>query len=89
MALLILALMANTSNTGLRGQKHRTDGPAVELPNGDYEFWLNGKHHNLNGPAACYSDLVEYWIDGKQYTNKGEYLMKLFEMGYVKGKKFI
>ena len=72
----------------VRGLRHRTDGPAVELPNGDYEYWENGNRHNIHGPATSYGDLLEYWIDGRQYDYE-EYIMKLFQLGYVNGKKFI
>lgn len=35
----------------LDGKLHREDGPAVEYPNGDQEWWLNGNRHREDGPA--------------------------------------
>jgi hypothetical protein len=29
----------------LKGQRHREDGPAVELSNGDKHWWLKGQRH--------------------------------------------
>lgn len=71
----------------IKGLRHRVDGPAIELPNGDYEYYVMGKRHNLNGPAVCYGDLLEYWIDGYHCANEEEYIMKLFQLGIVNGKK--
>jgi len=35
------------------GQKHRTDGPAVDGPNST-EYWVNGQLHRDNGPSIVY-----------------------------------
>jgi hypothetical protein len=71
-----------------KGLRHRIEGPAIEYLDGDYEYWEEGRLHNLQGPAKCIDGVVEYWIDGLQYLSEDEYIMKLFEMGYVNGKKF-
>jgi hypothetical protein len=60
------------------GQYHRTDGPAVEWADGS-KFWLqNGQYHRTDGPAIEWADgyagyakgFKEYWLEGKQYTEK-------------------
>lgn len=33
--------------------RHRVNGPAVEWPDGDKEWWVNGLRHREDGPAAC------------------------------------
>ena len=51
------------------GQKHREDGPAVVMANGNKEWWVNGKNHRLDGPAVVREDgNKEWWIDGVEYT---------------------
>ena len=45
----------------LRGQKHREDGPAVILPNGDKVWYLNGQVHRDNGPAIEWADGQQEW----------------------------
>lgn len=52
----------------------REDGPAIER--NDFKTWLiNGNRHREDGPAHIdlITDRVEYWIDGKEYTEL-EYL---------------
>jgi hypothetical protein len=55
----------------INGKKHRLDGPASK--HGDYYQWfINNKLSRLDGPAVeChYSNVKEYWIDGKKYPYK-------------------
>ena len=47
------------------GELHRVDGPAVERPNGDWEWRLEGKRHRVGGPA------VEYQGGDDRYWKKG------------------
>ena len=49
----------------------RHDGPAVELPGGRKEFWVNGKLHNLNGPARNASSYDEYYVNGELHREDG------------------
>ena len=35
----------------INGQRHRTDGPALEFPDGMQHWCLNGKLHRVDGPA--------------------------------------
>lgn len=39
---------------------HREDGPATEYPNGDKEWYLNGKLHREDGPAID-GEKHKYW----------------------------
>ena len=61
-----------TKEWRLNGQRHRTDGPAVEQANGDKFWYLNGKRHRLDGPAI---ELVngdkEWFLNGKLHRVDG------------------
>lgn len=50
---------------------HREDGPAVECPNGTYQYYIDNKLHRLDGPALftigggkCYYHWIYYdkWL---------------------------
>jgi len=41
----------NKIYTNSKGKIHREDCPAIELANGDKEWYVNGKKHRENGPA--------------------------------------
>jgi len=63
------------------GERHRTDGPAIEYPNGLKEYWVNGKRHRTDGPAIEYPNgLKEYWINGKELTQFEAFV--LFKIKY-------
>jgi hypothetical protein len=50
------------------GVQHRDGGPAVTLPRGDYEYWVNGKKHRSQweGPAIFKKDgNKEFWENGR------------------------
>ena len=51
------------------GQLHRTDGPAIEYPNGA-KFWVqNGMLHRTNGPAVVYTNNeLQWWIHGEHMS---------------------
>ena len=51
------------------GQLHRTDGPAIEYPDGA-KFWVqNGQRHRIDGPAIEWRNGVRFWyINGKRLT---------------------
>jgi hypothetical protein len=52
---------------------HRTDGPAVDVRDGDKTWYLNGKRHRLDGPAAEYKDEDKVWfVNGVFIFNTGE-----------------
>ena len=53
----------------LNGNRHRTDGPAIERSNGTKEWWLNGEYHRTDGPAVEWSNgSKEWWLNDKQVT---------------------
>ena len=45
----------------LKGKKHRTDGPAIELANGHKAWFLNGKRHRTDGPAIEDANGTKVW----------------------------
>ena len=54
------------------GQRHRTDGPAVEFANGDREWYVNGDLHRLDGPAVEYADGDQVWyVNGLYHRTDG------------------
>lgn len=57
----------------LNGERHREDGPAIELPGGAKKWFLNGKRHREDGPAVEYSNRDrEWWLNGDKLT-EGEF----------------
>ncbi len=57
-----------------KGQYHRIDGPAIELPYGTKKWYLNGKPHRENGPAIEYkTEYKSFYINGK-YLSQEEFL---------------
>ena len=45
-----------------------------EYPRGNNWWFLNGKHHRINGPAVELDDGTKYWfLDNRQYTKKTYY----------------
>ena len=40
---------------------HRTDGPAIEYPDGNKQWVVNGKLHRLDGPATVYPSGFGLW----------------------------
>lgn len=52
-----------------RDQYHRTDGPAIETPEGALFWCQNDKWHRLDGPAIIDANgKKEWWIRGKSYS---------------------
>jgi hypothetical protein len=55
----------------LHSRPHRTDGPAVELANGDKRWYLNGKAHREDGPAVEFTDGKKNWyLHGKRHSEE-------------------
>ena len=51
------------------GQLHRIDGPAIEYPNGNKEWWQNGQRHRTDGPAIEWDSGDKAWfINGERLT---------------------
>ena len=49
---------------------HRTDGPAIEYPDGNNQWIVNGVLHRLDGPAVVYQSGIYLW-----YVN-GEFIVE-------------
>ena len=60
----------------LDGQRHHTDGPAVEFANGDKEWYLNGQRHRTDGPAIEYANGNKEWYVNGQYLTEAEFIAK-------------
>lgn len=55
----------------INGRPHRTDGPAVERPDGTRLWYYGGKEHRIDGPACVYADGRKFWyVDGIKYTDE-------------------
>jgi hypothetical protein len=54
------------------GQIHRKDGPAIEYPNGDNYWYLNGYMHREDGPAYENKECgyKQWYLNGIQYTEE-------------------
>jgi hypothetical protein len=60
-----------------KGELHRTDGPAVERPNGYREWWVEGKPHRVDGPAIEYADGTRAWfVNDKRHRVDGPAVAK-------------
>jgi hypothetical protein len=61
------------------GKLHREDGPAIELANGDKQWWVNGKLHRDDGPAfeCLRTGYKEWWIKGNLHREDGPAVARL------------
>ena len=73
----------------VNGKLHRTDGPAMELANGDKEWWLNRKLHRTDGPAVEYANGgKEWWVNGERHRTDGPAVeLPHRKVWYVNGKR--
>ena len=57
---------------------HRKNGSALIWPDGSMEWYINGKRHREDGPAAISLSTVSYCIDYLLYSEKDyiEYLLE-------------
>ena len=58
----------------LKGEYHRTDGPAIEYADGSKEWYMNGQRHRTenDGPAAEYTNgSKEWYINGQLHRENG------------------
>ena len=61
-----------TKHWWLNGNRHRSDGPAIEYANGYKAWFLNGKRHRTDGPAVECSDGTKHWyLNGKLHRTDG------------------
>ena len=55
-----------------QGQLDRADGPAVIHPDGQREWYKNGRRHRINGPAIEYPyDLRIWYREGELHRDNG------------------
>lgn len=74
---------------------HRDDGPAVEYPSGDVEYWFNGELHRLDGPAVIKSDHIIWFKNGLRHRMDGpalelndvRYGIGFYKEWWVEGEK--
>ena len=53
----------------LNGKKHRLNGPAIKLVDGNKAWCLNDKLHRENGPAVEYAKGgKDWWLHGRHYS---------------------
>jgi hypothetical protein len=45
----------------VNGERHRSDGPAIEWWDNDTEWWLHGERHRSDGPAIVYANDRKSW----------------------------
>lgn len=50
---------------------HREDGPAIIYPNGSEEWYFNGIHHRIGGPAITSQDRVIWMQNGYRHREDG------------------
>jgi hypothetical protein len=56
----------------VNGERHRTDGPAIEKVYGGKYWYQNGKRHRTDGPAIEYATGTRSWyVDGKLHRLDG------------------
>jgi len=65
----------------LNGKLHRTDGPAVEKPNGQKEWFINGRRHRADGPAIEHPNggvewHFKWWLYGIKIPSEEEYIKR-------------
>jgi hypothetical protein len=65
------------------GEYHRTDGPALELPNGTKYWFKEGKCHRTDGPAVEHADGAKSWfVEGRLHRTDGP------AVEYANGNKY-
>jgi len=67
----------------LNGERHRTDGPAVEYSDGSKFWYLNGERHRTDGPAVESSDGSKFWwLNGKRHRTDGPAIERSVGINY-------
>jgi len=62
------------------GQRHRSDGPAVEGTKGQKFWYIKGKLHRLDGPAVEWHDGRKFWFLNGECYSKTRHLEKVKEL---------
>ena len=52
------------------GLRHREGGPAMEYADGSKAWYKEGRCHREDGPAVSDPDCLQWWINGRQYTEQ-------------------
>ena len=61
-----------TKEWRLNGERHRTDGPAIERLDGTKKWYLNGERHRTDGPAIEWPDGEKEWyLNGELHRTDG------------------
>ena len=61
--------LGNKRYLNAKGQRHRTDAPAIEYADGSKYWYLNDELHRTDGPAVEYADGSKYWyLNGEPLT---------------------
>lgn len=56
----------------MAGDKHRTDGPAIEMADGRNMWYVDGNRHRTDGPAIELADgHKEWYINGQLHRTDG------------------
>ena len=70
----VIRASSGTYSWWMNGQRHRTDGPAVEWSCGSKEWFHHGTAHRADGPAVEWSNGdVEWWLNGEYLTEEEWY----------------
>ena len=69
----------------VNGERHRTDGPAIECADGDKFWYLNDNLHRTDGPAVEFADGSKEWYLNGEYVT-GEYVTEAQWREQVKPK---
>ena len=59
--------------TNAKRQWHRTDGPAVEFPDGTKYWYRNDKLCRTDGPAIEYANGSKYWYLHGKFLTEAEF----------------
>jgi hypothetical protein len=61
------------------GEFHRLDGPAIEWPNGDKQWWKKRNLHRSDGPAIEEGGYKAWWKNGVKFPDKDSFFESLTE----------
>lgn len=71
-----LNLHSNTKQWVNKNCIHNQYGPAIEWPDGEFRWVLNGRLHRVNGPAAKRRTKESYYLNGKLHRLNGPAIVK-------------
>jgi hypothetical protein len=59
------------------GQRHRTEGPAVEKAGGTKWWYVDGQRHRTEGPAVEWADGSKWWYVNDQPLTFAEWVERV------------